>query len=604
MLNDSFSFPDLAQIVICAHNRYFGSLTPPARPLTHLELKSYRDRFLVGWRTSAEINRNTFYLDVLLDNAIPFSVPRIAIAKGDYVLRWPHVEDKGLLCLHSPNDLITHGLGADLSIHFLKEAVKYINDSIAGNNKEDFVSEFLNYWLYWCVELGRTKEFLLLGHPSPPSRIMHFADIGHRTLICESRNDGHRWTRDHFGKNYKSLEDFTPCTFLWFDKPIYPDQYPKTNAEFSQLVQQMDANQYDLLKTIVPTKPDSIPVLFGFESGNGPALGGILLNEVVERKPKKSKKAYPRFAGFRNGKIPKELSTTRYLKSNAKLSGNLVSRIDREWIFERGGYAQLPKLDNLTVSVIGCGSLGASVANILAHSGIRNFIFIDPDMLEIDNIGRHLLGAQFAGKPKVRALKTYIESHFPGLTNIKPLEQNWENLPADAHTELSSCDLIISTTGDWNGEAALNHTFNTSLFPPIVYGWTEPFARVGHALAINDLGGCLSCGMDRTGIFSYALTSWKDAAHLRREPACGVSYQPYSMMDILPIQAMIARLAMDVLLGKVKKSQHRAYLGQLNCLPEGGSISKDSAAYYGNISMEHRTVEKDWHTNSNCRYQH
>ena len=171
---------------------------------------------------------------------------------------------------------------------------------------------------------------------------------------------------------------------------------------------------------------------------------------------------------------------------------------------------------------------------------------------------------------------------------------------------MTGCDLIISTVGDWDAEAALNHTFNTNAnFPPVVYGWTEPFGFAGHALATMDMGGCLECGMDLYGNFRYQITKWDNGNIMKRAPACGVTYQPYGIIDIAPIHNMIARLSMDVLLGNIKKSQHRAWIGDIDSLLNSqGTLHGQAEEYYGSIGGGQYIFNKEWNYERSCVFDH
>jgi hypothetical protein len=111
--------------------------------------------------------------------------------------------------------------------------------------------------------------------------------------------------------------------------------------------------------------------------------------------------------------------------------------------------------------------------------------------------------------------------------------------------------------------------------------------------------------MSSKGVFKYSLSKWPKKNHLRRAPACGETYQPYGIIDIAPIQAMIARLAIDVILGNSKTSAHRAWIGKIEDIkPVGGTVWDDAFEYYGDLGTGYRQIERKWEVNSSCRYQH
>ena len=194
------------------------------------------------------------------------------------------------------------------------------------------------------------------------------------------------------------------------------------------------------------------------------------------------------------------------------------------------------------------------------------------------------------------------------MLKIQAEPKTWQKVLADKDKRnlIIKSNLIVSTVGNWDAEASLNYAFNTTPdFPPVIYGWTEPFGIAGHALAVTSIGGCLACGMDRHGRFKPAITKWLNSEYSKRPPACGETYQPYGITDIAPLQAMIARLCADVITGKVFRSQHRAWIGDLSQLDEaGGELSETVEDYYGDINLGYRQVVRDWKVNCKCLLDH
>ena len=390
------------------------------------------------------------------------------------------------------------------------------------------------------------------------------------------------------------------------DNALVPSQYPKHDGQVAGLA--IECGGFDLLLSLVPDEPGNLQMVFGFDTQNGPALGAIRLNEPIAFNEYKAKPVYLRFKGNRP-KTAKSLDAKRkYFSANGKADPMKVQRIDREWIFERGGKGLNQKLDQARACLIGCGSLGAQVAKYIVQSGVRRLVIVDPDLLSWDNIGRHILGADAIGENKAAYLKKSLEAHFPAMLEIEAQPHSWQKLIASEEKKglVLESDIIISTIGNWDAEAALNYAFNSYVnFPPVVFGWTEPFGVAGHAISITGLGGCLSCGMNSRGRFKYALSKWATKENLRRAPACGETYQPYGVVEIAPIQAMIARLAINVILGNNKAAMHHAWVGWLNDIESaGGSVWDGATGYYGVLRDGCRRIERQWLIDSSCSHKH
>ena len=70
------------------------------------------------------------------------------------------------------------------------------------------------------------------------------------------------------------------------------------------------------------------------------------------------------------------------------------------------------------ILLVGCGSGGGHLALELAKSGIGTLILADPDLLEVHNVMRHVLGTAFIGQPKTMAMKALIGEHVPSCSCI------------------------------------------------------------------------------------------------------------------------------------------------------------------------------------------
>lgn len=68
-----------------------------------------------------------------------------------------------------------------------------------------------------------------------------------------------------------------------------------------------------------------------------------------------------------------------------------------------------------TVSVVGCGSVGSAVADMLVRAGVGRIVLVDPETLAVENVGRHVLTAKDVGLPKAVALAGHLREIDPGL---------------------------------------------------------------------------------------------------------------------------------------------------------------------------------------------
>ncbi|MBO4915387.1 MAG: ThiF family adenylyltransferase [Oscillospiraceae bacterium] len=100
------------------------------------------------------------------------------------------------------------------------------------------------------------------------------------------------------------------------------------------------------------------------------------------------------------------------------------------------------------IAIIGSGSLGASICELLVRSGATHLCCIDYESLEIGNLSRHTLAMQNIGENKAKALAAHLLEINPH-AQVEYLEKE---LSLDIHEklipDLSRFNLIIDTTGN------------------------------------------------------------------------------------------------------------------------------------------------------------
>lgn len=168
---------------------------------------------------------------------------------------------------------------------------------------------------------------------------------------------------------------------------------------------------------------------------------------------------------------------------------------------------------------------------------------------------------------------------------------------------LQDCDLVISTTGDWACDCVLNAANRTfARFPPIIFGWTEPYGIAGHALAVLSPGGCLACGMNEFGVFDSRVTEWAEGQQpLIQAAGCNDLYQPYGVTDVAPIKTIIAELALDVLCGRAQNNPFRTWVGDTTRLqPYGAKIHGRWSECITPGKTDRRTFLQPWPSSSKC----
>ena len=78
------------------------------------------------------------------------------------------------------------------------------------------------------------------------------------------------------------------------------------------------------------------------------------------------------------------------------------------------------------IHIIGCGSVGSSIAEMLARVGFRNFVLYDFDEVEPHNIANQMFADVQIGQRKTEALRDLLVSINPDIAQTIRLEGKWE----------------------------------------------------------------------------------------------------------------------------------------------------------------------------------
>jgi len=672
-----------------------------SRILTQTELTEHPS-VVAGWSTPISVNGKDIPIKVLVDERLPFSLPRLYLFDKTLCLQLPHIDRDGFICVVPGHTTATHVHTEALIKSLLSDAERII--SSGEELRDDFTAEFHNYWR--CQDNLRDIPFWSLVRAGGPSRKISFFKGREYTLFSDTAANCRAWMSNRLGVSAGENAQIGQSMLIWLDKPLLPENYPTTNKAIGEMAKEVSQETYNELIQEISQNQKDLPVLIGFDTANGPALAGVVLQAPVKGSGRKGDpKVQCVSDGFRKGMLPNELLATRYLTDATKLIPVKVKRADSDWIHFRS-LGKPSDMHSKKVAIIGCGSLGADVAYILAKSGVGNLVLIDGDTLEWENVGRHLLGGREVGLRKDVALRNYLIEQLPHLsvttfegldsfdfiasdfnldlfkTNFKckhkilaeafnVVEIDFRNLSAltaDQLTEIAnaclqmknfrqllqenkgsehvaegadektrkqnkqelhklfpkdsikypetdkwqpvfsrdehsllSADLIITTTGSWAAESPLNVLSRSVLdFPPVIFGWIEPFGCAGHSLAVMDSGGCLGCGMNELGHFSLTATVWpKDT--IQRAAACSDFFQPYGVVNSAPVKTMISEMAIDVLKGKISKSELRTWLSKTEHLHSlSGNWHPELIKQFGDPGNGSITHCNDWGINPNC----
>jgi len=167
-----------------------------------------------------------------------------------------------------------------------------------------------------------------------------------------------------------------------------------------------------------------------------------------------------------------------------------ILKIDDAYMAERNNPMNR-KFHGLKIAVIGCGTIGGYLADLMVKAGIGTsngrLTLVDHDDLLPQNVGRHWLGFNSILKNKAEAMAEELTRASPAL-NIRAL-------PVDAlQAYLGDEDLIIDATGEEVLGHALARKYRGAEFKPFLKVWIEgPGVAIRSLLSPDLTSACTRC---------------------------------------------------------------------------------------------------------------
>jgi molybdopterin/thiamine biosynthesis adenylyltransferase len=227
------------------------------------------------------------------------------------------------------------------------------------------------------------------------------------------------------------------------------------------------------------------------------------------------------------------------------------------------GSAGQEALQRLRIAIVGLGGTGSVVAQQLAHLGVRDFILVDPDVLEPTNLNRIPNATpDDVGRSKVEIAAGYIKtiSKDAAVTSVQG-----DIIHAETARKLLNADIIFGCTDSHGSRAVLQQVSYQYLIPCVDMGVTITVAegRVTHIFGRVQLLApglsCLTCDelLDPNEVRRDMMTAFERQADPyiqgEREPAPAV----------MSLNSTVASLSVTMLLSIVTrvpvKARHILY---------------------------------------------
>lgn len=199
-------------------------------------------------------------------------------------------------------------------------------------------------------------------------------------------------------------------------------------------------------------------------------------------------------------------------------------------------------IDDCSVLIVGCGSVGSTAAESLARSGVGQFVLVDPDRVAYENLSRAAYGYRDVRRKKVKALARRLRRINPRI-KVKRYASDLHGLGEERLLEvLGDTDVVLCSADDPDAVLELNH-FAYARGIPAIYVGIYRRAHGGEVVAaLPGVTRCYRCAVPTRGRSEVEPAFNYGTGRLNAEPALGT--------DILHITTAGVKAAIAVLASK------------------------------------------------------
>lgn len=537
----------------------------------------------------AHYNEHDWKLIISISPLFPLQLPTILIENAEAYPAMGHVDWHGVVCYKDTQGLVVDYRNLEnVLTGCIYEALRTLHENYADPNKAELQKDFISYWE--SMPSSGFKTTCVVTPSETAKELVGYRDSKNERktkapscfAIVEQEHEINQYYHLLYALKDKKQEK---SIYIPLEKSVMPPS-PKQIWMASDILNIFEAsvNNYvkdSVIEIIKKQKwSDHFTIILSHPK---PITGHILWGVEFHRKEKSQ---HP----FLDPKDDWIVSPMQ-LRIHSK-----------EYLLDRCGNSIA--LDNKKVAIIGCGSVGGVIALQLAKSGVGELHLIDPEIMEIENIYRHVLGATAInevtkGYYKSEFLKWQIETNIP-YVNVASSQQTLFQIGAIKKI-FDYFDAIVIATGDFSSELHFNSIHkNLSTLIPVIYAWQDGFGIGGHAICVVNDGsaGCLECLYTKSfGFEPHAKTSFIKYGQTisKHLGGCSGVFTPFSFLDASQTALLATRMTLEALHGKTK-NEIRSWKGNDEQLKTEGH----SASNWYEKCPENLIQDKEKYIACNC----
>ena len=496
------------------------------------------------------ISGQRYVAECVLGNGFPYVLPEIYASDSlfEIIYSIPHVSHWKNICTFDRTTTVPNFESPEEMVFAcISKAIQIINEGLAKVNDDDYIDEAQSYW----TNIPHSKTFYLLGEEKEYKKTAWFIDdcIFPSKERCGDKAKQALILKTNF--IFKGNYSFTDFVYNCLDI--------KAREE---LLNYLDT---DIKKTRFIIFKNSI-------KGKTTYLGMFTPSycETIN--------------GFRVGKV--NISIAMNFFKNKVFEPVSIMNATHENLYNRGGAGITRKADS--VCVVGCGSFGGYLSELLMDYGIKKFLLIDNETLSSDNIARHYCDFKYRETEKAKALAFSLRTHNPNLV-CEHIDDDIHKVLSSKPEQLNNYDYVFVCVGDLGTEKRFfDLVKNKIVTKPVILVWAEPFCLACHAIVLNNNSEAFHVVYNSNFEFLHSVVKNADSFY-KRDAGCRSTYVPYSSY-------MIKHFLIDFLFelfdGKKLETNNYSYiwLGNLESSKEINAIIADEFASCSRFSSIIRKI--------------
>ncbi|CAM3435464.1 E2/UBC family protein [Sphingobacterium prati] len=524
------------------------------------------------FRVTIELLRGGVLTDVVLEIELkqdfPLSLPKIKISQNDYeaIKYIPHIDCSRDICyIDSDNLKLDVENPGGILKYCINRAKKIIGDGINGDKLSDFQEEIVAYWEntyspkdtvvggFAGVEMkniipGNTFPAYFLNQPYRDTNIYVCGNSDDSDKLLDYfRFRGHVISRME-GLFLGHVDEMEP-PFFYTNKSLLEFLTMEFESKKNNLKAYLNKNSFDKKLMMFSSGKKDNPIFFGFflypfkTNIKGWRLNKLNALDIMLRVYPKEPVIRVRFVDFTPERITK------------RTDGRNIKNTPYKFVMS------------------GLGSIGSNLLQYLNNLNVSDFFLIDPEILEVENINRHLLSYNDVGEKKVDGLYKYLIHNNPFL-NIDTFGGSVVDAMNLHLKKINEMDFIFCAIGKDPIENYILQGLTEGIIKvPIFIFWVEPYLIGAHVLYLRPFSSLNLKEMDRDGFYRFNVIDKSDYLDPEKqlslkEAGCQGTYLPYGQKEITLFFSLLMPRLYEMIANPPTENRAITYTGDFDDLKE------------------------------------